>query len=333
MSNRIISILIIILAILWSFWFYLYYFVYYTWNVKINWDIDNYSIELTPKEAWFVNINYNCTKDPCFINEVPPTDYKIRIFKEWYKDVIKDISIIKNNTIEIDLKLEKVVLLNQIEEKEVELSNIEKINLIRKESIYYSYLDLKDFWEFYFKEEWLNLWLYKNDKKIWNFKKIDSKENTSIKQIYWSDNYIFLNIWKEKILFNTNTFKDFKIDLNLNVQYIKTWLNNNFIFVTDKWSFIYKIKDNSIEYFSYFNDFIYYKDWYIWIIKQNDNVRKKNLWLEENNKNIVLYYNPETKDRKILYSLDNNIKKILLDKGEIIFIDSENKKYSLENVE
>ena len=331
MSNRLIWLIIILIFILLIFGSYFYLFVYYSGNLKVISNIDNYNIKLHPEKVWLVNINYICEEKTCIIPEIAPTTYYASITKDWYEAIQKNIVIEKNKTTELKIIFEKKISLKKLEEEKNELTNLEKIDLLRKEWIYESYIKNKEWKEIYLKENNNKLELYLWKQLIWNFDIPENKE-TNIQEIYGSKNYILLKLWEKKYLYSLISKKTYDIDLKINIKYIKTWENDNFIIVTDKWSFIFNKKNKSLEYFNFFNDFVFYKKWYIWIVKKDDSNRKNNLSIENSKNDIVLFYDPNTKEKKILYNLSEKIDKIYIGNNEVILLKESWEKYSLENI-
>jgi hypothetical protein len=111
-------------------------------------------------------------------------------------------------------------------------------------------------------------------------------------------------------------------------------INNLFLFNTEKWTFVYddnKITGDTIEYIDIFSDFVYYNDWYVWILKVSDERRIKKLWLSFSQNNAIVYYNPTTKEKRILYETNLNLTKIYLTWDEIYFEENWTDVYKLEN--
>ena len=217
----------------------------------------------------------------------------------------------------------------EIENLEIELSVQDKIKYLKeKKNSLYTY-ELDNLWNFYFKDLGDNLWLYNWEKKLWEYNKSDSVD---LKEIIWINDYIYFQIWENKYLYNLNTNKSISLDINLGIEYIKNWNKTwKFLFKTEVWIFVYDLNKNSFEYFNFFEDFVYVEDWYLWIINNDDELRLKNLSLQNNSKNLIYYYNPTTKEKKIIFKTDKKLEKIYILNWTIYFEDSEWKVYTLEN--
>lgn len=263
---------------------------------------------------WFIvtwYLYYNLSYIPSIKAE------KLKIVKE--KEELKKEKLIKK----IDLvKQDKII---------IEKTNADIINDIKENNENYKTFNLENNKKAYFKKtnEWLDL--YYNYKKIWTFDLVYSKY-LLVDSILWNNEDLYIEVWNNKYYFNSITKELKEIKLNVDVLYVKEGTNNKLIFVTKKWSFIYNIFDNSLDYFSYFNDYIYYNDWYIWIVKPNENIRLKNLWLESNNKNLIIYYNPYTKERKILFSTEIDCNKLYIKNNKVYIETKDNDLFELENI-
>jgi hypothetical protein len=155
-----------------------------------------------------------------------------------------------------------------------------------------------------------------------------------IKEVLWNSSYITILIWEEKYLYNLNTKFMKKLDLALEIEYVKSWINNlEFLFKTTVWIFIYSIQNNSMEYFVFFEDFIYYKNGYLWIVRKDEDIKLKNLGFEEEKENLIIYYNPGTKEKRIIYKTDIALKKLFYKWKKVYFEDNEWGEYELKNID
>jgi len=220
-------------------------------------------------------------------------------------------------------------LTEQVIEKK-ELSNVEKIDELRSKNKYYKYFKLDNDLEAYFINNKGSLDLFYNKSKIANFSLVYS-EYLNIFKIEWTQSDLFIRVWPDKYIFNSEMKNIQKIELNIDVEYVKVWADNKLIFVTEKGSFVYSINTKKLDYFSYFNDFVYFNDWYIWIVWNNEKRILNNLWFESEEENLVVYYNPNTKEKKIVYETTLDIKKIYINK-EKIYLTTEEGLFELENI-
>lgn len=344
MSNRLIWLLIILAFVTIISWFFIYFFVIYKSTLTIVTNIKEYNIDLKAKGSYVKDISLKCEDYSCVINPIAPAIYDLKITKEGYLSFEDEIEIKKdsNEKIEIDLEKEisledvstKINIVENIENRWLdELTNQERIEILRNKNKNYAYFKIVWLWEFFFREENNFLSLYFWKEKLWSFNIVD-KSLIQLESIYWDNNFIYTKIWEKNSIIWLNSKIIYDLDLkNIEIRYIKKWLWNSFIIVSDKWSFVFDFKNLKSEYFSYFNDFIYYKDFYIWLITKDDEVRKRNLWLEKEEENLVYLYNPDSKENKILYKTQKKIEKILIIDEEIIIIDENKDVFRLENLD
>ena len=208
-------------------------------------------------------------------------------------------------------------------------SNIEsKISKLKENLEYYKVIEL---WNdvFYFKKNNDKLDLFKDDILVSKFD-IYSKNNLDISSIYSSDNFL-LKIWNNYYIYDLSKNNTLKLELFVDIEYVKQY-KDKYIINTNKWSYVYDSKTKSLEYFTFFEDFVYYKNSYIWIVSKNDNIRKNNLWLEWLSNNSIYLYNPRTKEKNNLYQTSIILDKIYYSWSDIFFEDKNNKVYKLENL-
>ena len=80
-----------------------------------------------------------------------------------------------------------------------------------------------------------------------------------------------------------------------------------------------------------FKDFVYTEDGYIWVIYTDEKKKLQNFGLENKKSNLIMRYNPQSKEKEILYETSIDIDRIYLQDGGINF-ESEGKRYELENI-
>lgn len=254
----------------------------------------------------------------------------------------------KPKSIQKQQELQKQIEQKNVEKKQASLKQIikddillankenisEKIEQLKKKNNSYTTFVLNENKDAYFIETQNDkLELFISWKKIWDFNKTSKKE-LDVKWIIWNNNYIFIKIWENKYLYDLFLNNLIKIDLKIDVEYIKSGLNNlDLLFKTKVWIFKYSIINNKFEYFNFFDDFVYYKEWYLWIIKKDDKTRFNNLSLNNDGNNLIIYYNPNTKEKNIIYKTKLDLLKIYKNNEKIYFLDSQNKEYELENLE
>lgn len=236
---------------------------------------------------------------------------------------------------QIELEQKKEITLVEVENlkndnKIKELTPQEKIEELKKINSFYKIIEIEsDIFYFSKKDNVLDLKLW--EKIVWNFDLVPV-DKLSISRVYSSgDDYYILN-WNKKYIYNSSSDLLLELDLTIDIDYIKR-SENLYIIKTEKGSFIFDRSTKNLEYFTFFDDFVYYKDFYIWIIKKDDERRLKNLSISSINGNSIFKYNPKTKEKKSLYETNLALEKIYNLWDEIYFIDSNNKTYKLENLD
>jgi len=360
MSNKLLWILIILIFILSLFAFILYAFIYNNAKIIINSNVSNYNVSIYNKKT-LKKYNFECVEKKCELNDILPFDYKLTVTKKQYNDYIKEISVSRNKKININIYLEKKVILEEIskksskfppnkednkniekqdklsiegfnplknsEETNKKLTNKEKIQaLISKKNKLKNSLNKV--------EEKIKLEQTKNSKykfleKIHLFKNTDYSK-IKVLETSWNINIFFIEKENKKYIYNKTTWNLYNIDLNIPTIYLKHNSNSEIDLVTEKWIFTYSIISRKLEYFTIFRDYINYKWNYIWVVKSDDKTRKNNFWFENEKQNLIILYNRKNFTKKIIYKTEINIDKILLENNEIIIISNE-KKFKLSN--
>lgn len=225
----------------------------------------------------------------------------------------------------------EVKLTKQVIDK-VELTSEQKIQELKWEKQNYKTFNLKNGSKVYFKEENNKLDLYLDSVKIWNFDLV-YPNFLKVREIEWSLNDLYIEVGNSKFYYNSNSWVIDEIDLKIDVIYVKKATADNLIFVTTKGSFNYSISNKTLEYFSYFNDYIILKDWYIWLVKKDEKRILNNLWFEtENDSDLIVYYNPNTKEKRIINRPKLDIQKIYMVNDKLFISDIDWNIYELENL-
>lgn len=226
--------------------------------------------------------------------------------------------------------LKEPKLIKQIVD-EVKITNAEKIEELKESNNNYRTFKLDNTSTAYFLQNENTLDLFYNKKLIGNFNFV-YPQYLRVEKISWSVNDLFIEVWTEKFYYNNKANLTQKIELNIDVNYVKAWPENKLIFVTNKWSFVYSIFNKTLDYFSYFNDFIYFNDWYIWLVSKDDKRILNNLWFTTKNENLIVYYNPNTKEKKIVLKTELDIKKIYLYNNKVYLVTDDWELFELENL-
>jgi len=285
-----------------------------------------------------------CSETICMIENISPFEYNITVKKDGYKTLKykfkpSNNTTIQNISLEKDYKLQPVELFSQkeaiiiLEDQEKELTPLEIIEIIKaKKTIFYTVKTEENTYIFKKNVNWLEL--FQNDKFLWNFND-STKSEIKLIEVFWNKNYLFLELWKNKYLFQIQSWENKKIIFEIPIQYIKAgnW-NGEFIFVTNKGSFLYNSHKNTFLYNAFFSDYIIFqKNTYVWIIYSNETKKKEKFNLGDKKENTILQYNPETKKQTILLETSKNITKIFKKNWEIYFQDNDNNHFSLTHLQ
>lgn len=338
MSNRILWFLVIVWVTGFGYLAYLIFFVSYTWTLEINSNVDNYKVKMYAKKI-AKTFDYECIEKKCSLTDISPFDYNITISSPTYKDYVSELVIEPKKVNTININLIKDTKLEFIKDEIIETKNSPEVNSkieeikVKKQSFFNTYIDWIGY--LYFKENWSNLDFYKSfswtEDKLARFPKIE-KDKIAIFQTYWADNILLINLWEDKYIYNllTKNVRDFK--LVPSVKYIKVWEKpNEYQIVTEVWTFTYSYDLWVPKYFYLFKDFVYFEDSYIWIIFKDEVEKFNNFSLKNNNKNVIIKYNSNDLQRKVILETDLDVEKIVYEWTEISFYDKFGKKYKLEN--
>ncbi|MDD3793791.1 MAG: hypothetical protein PHI37_03195 [Candidatus Gracilibacteria bacterium] len=236
---------------------------------------------------------------------------------------------------QIALEQKKEIKLVEIKELEKEneikeLTPQEKIEELKRINSFYKIIEIETD-VFYFSKKDNILEVKLGEKIVGNFDLVPV-DKLSISRVYSSgDDYYILN-GNKKYIYNSVSDLLIELDLTIDIDYIKR-SENLYIIKTQKGSFIFDRNTKTLEYFTFFDDFVYYKDFYIGIIKKDDERRLKNLSISSIKGNSIFKYNPKTKEKKSLYETNLDLEKIYNLGDEIYFIDSNSKTYKLENLD
>ena len=233
--------------------------------------------------------NFKCETNKCIIKSIPPFSYNLRFYSNGFEDIIKKIDLSKQN--KINITFDKKITIKKLDNKDISKRE-EILSNIKK-------------------------------KLVFAWKKINYKN------IFWEDDYVFFQKNNKLNFYNLKDNSSFDIIFKPNINYIKKSWENTYIINTNVWSFLFNILNKKLEYFSLFWDFIIVWDNYIWIINNDDEIRKKNFDLEDKNWNFIILYNKLTKNKKIIYTFDNKIIKVYKKENKIFIEDEKSNKFEI----
>lgn len=340
MSNKILALLVLILFFIFAYFLYAYFFIYYNATIHFSSNVDNYSVKLyVPKIA--KSFTYECSKKECDIQDIAPFEYNMTLSKKWYENDFRVITIKKSSKNDVSVSFRKIVSLEEVEkEKKKELTKDDKVNLVKLKASSYAFFNLEEKGVYYFTESsnaeiilnyFSQSWVKSENKA--SFKKI-SPEAISLQAVVGESDSIFIENGEEKYIFSPELNILKKIDLKwVQVSYLKPWDKDEYLIVTNIWTYVYSFFDEKLTYFPLFFDFVAGEKKLIGYIKQDDNSRLKNFWISWETQNIILEFDRQSLDKKILLKTDEDITKIYLKKWVISVEDKSGKNFILNGVE
>lgn len=346
MSNRILAFLVLFWVIAGFVLLYIYFFVYYTATITIRSNVPWYSVELFWKSV-AQTFTYDCPEEVCVVADISPIEYNMTLKKDWYLDFFQNIDIAPSSREELIVTLEKEVSLERVEDPVVEVSSgsgeivsensgataQDKISQILKDKTYFKLYPLLSGNEIGFKEKEFEIegFSINQDGIETLFNSFPKTSRTIRLEEIIETPYIYLEVSDRKYLYNTDRETISQLDLVPEVLYVKQGrVSTELLFITDKWAFVYNIGAKSFTYFYFFLDFVYLDDSYIGIIYKDEEQKRRNYWLTDEEKNVIIRYNPNTQERDVLYRTDLKIDKIFQENSEIFF-EAEGEKYKLDN--
>lgn len=345
MSNRIWGLLILwILFWLW-YLFYWYYFVYSLVNITFVTNVDSFNISM---ESTQKNHDFECESSSCNYNSISPFQYSVILKSSWYKDIKYNWKPSKESALQEidfkkDFKLEDSNLLSQDNATQILIDTLEsqkeetieeKIKKLKEKSQIHLIIEKNDN-TYVFKKNNSGMDLFKNEELLGHFE-FANKSDIYLEEVIWNLNYLSIILNDKKYLFSIQTGKINEYILEIPIIYIKgTDTNGQFIFVTDKWSFVYDLYKNVFTYNTYFSDFIFFdKTSLVWII-QKDEIEKRNRFEYHNitDKTLIIQFTPDLKESSILLETEKNITKIFKQDGKIYFEDQNKSNFVLSHLE
>ena len=319
MGRKLFAVLVIFGVISFFVAMYLYFFVYYSATLVFDANVSDYKVTLFSKDT-AQKKSYTCETVRCTLEDIPPFEYNIRISKPWYISQSIFADIVPKNEQDFIIQLEKQVKTEKISvTKEWDLSKQEKIASLREQNLYYKVVPLQKSWEkVYFRRDGDILKVLLGQKNLFQIPRV-SPDILRAQKISQSDDILFQVAKGKYRIFNTNTNSQISIPMEPQIRYAKkSNLSGKYILVTDKGSFLYDITSSQSEYISSFDDIIYLDDYIIGIIGDSQKQKKTNFSITESG-DIIVRYNSQSKERKVLYSSDSAIEKIYSEGDKISF--------------
>jgi hypothetical protein len=169
---------------------------------------------------------------------------------------------------------------------------------------------------------------WNSQREIQSFPKVPADSIDA--SVIWATENVFLSLWDTSYIFETKQARITQLPFETKVSYMKADKNSwSYLVVTENGTFHYNPVNNSTNFEYLFRDFIYSEDIMIGVIYKNEIQKKSNFWLEQK-WNLILSYNPKTKERKVLLETNLEISQIQTIDDKIIFT-AGNKDFELLN--
>lgn len=336
LSRKLFALFVLV----WAIWFfvliYLYFFVFYTATLVIESKVWDYEVELFSLSS-AQKIQVSCPDTVCEIKDIPPFEYNITFKKRDYETLNISQKIIPRKKQTLSIELQKQAKIELIErEVKAEESRENRIVRLREENNSLLRFELSDVSRILFQES-SNWELQMTYIESWREQNIGNFEPTPLEWIFATyiegSKNIFLQLWVKKYIFDTQIWKLHILPYEAKISYIKTTpKNTRYHIVTEVWSFYYDILSRKSEFQYIFFDFITLKNQKtVWVIYPGDTERKNNYWFSDGKESLIVLFDLETKNRKILLSTPLKIQKILLENEEVYIVTDDEKKYKVEN--
>jgi len=325
------------MLIFWAWFLYLVYYFYFVFNLaelSLNSNVEDFYVEIKSTNSR-LSYDFYCDVSNCNLWKVSAVNYIIKVSKDWYHTYTSHIKLKRNAKKIIDINLEKKIDLNKVK-VEKPWNNIEylrEISNYRKK--FFKFFDLKELWYFGFeKKEWNKLSLYHilnwESRKLYDF--LDSPYvDINIYDILHNNSKILVELWNRKFIFDLKNNSVFSFNLATPINYSK--IQWNIVFInTDKWTFLYNINTNNLEYFYTFYDFIDRGDYILGVINKKEKEKKNNFWFQNTYWDIIIKYNKNTKKMHLIKEVDFEINKIFLINNDVYVEDNKWNRYIINNV-
>ncbi len=321
--------------LIWAIWAlvlaYLYFFVYYTATLVVNTNVTEYTVELFSKST-ATKFSKDCQDEICIITDVSPFEYNITVSKSGYNPQVVPVKITSRRREELYINLEKKVILEPVILIDYPETMQEKVVRIREENRYYASFNLQNSGKMVFEElgDSLKMILQTPEQEITisEFPKVPKSE-VLVDDISGSDD-LYIKLWKDTFIYSSSQKSVHKLPYQIVIQYIKKWrVIEEYIVVTEKGAFIYNSWESTSEFQYLFRDYVYAGDDIIGIIYKDEIKKKENFDLSEWG-NLILRYNPQTKNRKVIYNTQEAIDSIKW-QGESVILTAWENTFELKN--
>ncbi|MDD2487028.1 MAG: hypothetical protein PHS92_01540 [Candidatus Gracilibacteria bacterium] len=332
MTNRVLAIFIIIAIFSGLFGAYYYFFVANVGSLELNvGSFSGVSVELNGE---FKNqYRLTCNK-VCDFNKIPPINYTLNISKTGYKPQSKSIKIIRGEKSVLNINLQKLVFL-----KENNMNNTDKISLLRfnksaaESNDKQVVIGVKDGIVYY----------YKFNPGFGIYSSVSGEEKNIlllgekvISKVFFNknDGLILINAEGESFVFDISSKINYSISIKDDFIYVKSSIEDNKLLLKTKDStYIYDLKTNTGIKNTVFNDYIILgNDNVLGLISKKDRSKLSILNFNDNGKDKLILNNISTRDRKIVFETEFDVKYMELIDGKILLTLTDGKQFEVKEL-
>lgn len=269
-------------------------------------------------------IKLNCESTGCTYQNISPFSYTLTANSNGFRQIKKDIIVPASNSLEVSLEFEKDVVLVPQESKTAtgftltgELTQEQKIDLVKRKKTAYAFIEIPALGYFEFDSVWGKLQLNYVQKLGATSKNLGTfdngnKDSIQVKPVYEKQMQVYVHIWEQNFILDLETGQIISFKLRPEVVYVKQGESNlDFLIVTKLGTYVYDTRKEVSEYFTNFSDFIFSWDHksLIGYISSKDTIRRANFGIHDET-NVIIEFNRETLDKKILLKTDKDIVKM-----------------------
>lgn len=239
------------------------------------------------------------------------------------------------------------LILRDVPEKWVSDSQIIWDNtLFSEEDIYFQSV-LEDMGTVFFIQRENNLEVFLDDTYIARFPVV-ANDSIEVQGLINSSEYLLFVLWEQKFLYHIALRSMKELLLEIPIEYMKSSRQRGeFLIKTSVGTFLYSSLTDRFEYIHFFKDFVYFRDpettqySYIGLIQKSEIDRIDNLGLESDIENtsfesLIVWYDPQSKDKKVLLESDILINRIYVSDDQeiqrVLVSDREGNIYEIENL-
>ncbi|MCK9272340.1 hypothetical protein M0P65_02225 [Candidatus Gracilibacteria bacterium] len=337
MSNRLTAMLI--LTIIFGGIFGIYYYFFVANVASITFDVGSFTGVTIKMESEYKKYDIICDQK-CSLGNVPPFSYFISANITGYKDISLSTTLQRGENKAIKLTFEKLVYIEEIKtpsEEKIALLKFKQINsssgstdLEDKKTI----IGVKGTQVFYYSYD-PDFSVYSEEKGI--IKPILNIEGKKIDEVIFNKNDLLLVIKSGNFNYLYDLTNNMNYSLNIDDKIIypkKANFDGKYLINTIVGTYLYDVSNNTKTKNTIFNDYIVVSEGkIIGLINQKDKEKLNILNFGERKGDILVLNNIDTRDRKIIYETENNIKYLEFVDSNVILTTEDGTTFELKELE